>query len=280
MRNNKGKLIAVFNPSYHREGSTLVSMSLGIAMEYLYNVRVLLINKSGSMSYMERYVENEIDINFTMDSLKVFNSSISAKQIETFSTKINNNLYMIAGSNLPVDVAIEDEDFEENLIAESLASFDIVIVDMPTTVRKENLRYLTNADIVLAVMTADEIMLDDIFTKKSKKDVKQVLLQENTLAIINQMYESWNINNELGRLSKRYGFKNIAGLTYDGNVYKACTSNRNLYSFMQKELKEVKLPFPTQISELTEYIKDKMDLDVVDKVVVSKGFLDILFRGK
>jgi hypothetical protein len=52
----------------------------------------------------------------------------------------------------------------------------------------------------------------------------------------------------------RYSIKDLFGLNYDGDVLNACCSDRNLYSFLMKELECEKNIFALQLKESCEFL--------------------------
>lgn len=276
----KGKLITIFNPGNHGDGSTTISTSLGIGLQYMSNKKVLLVNRSGSMSYMERYMENEVDAIYTYDTLKIFNNNISVKQLMTFATQINENFYLVAGSSLPKAINKAEDLFEDNFINECLTAFDAVIADVPSGVKEENKSYLERADLVLAIMRPNEIMLDDIFKKPGKDKLRQYIKMEKTLPVFNMLYSEWNIEKELMKLNKKYDLDYSFGIVSDGTLYEACNKKRQLYTYIRSEMTQQNNLFPQQIRELCEVVASRLDINLVEKLNVSKSIFERFFsRG-
>lgn len=280
MRTNKGKLITVFVPGNHGAGGTTLASGIGISLQYFLNKKVLLINKSGSWSYMERFLDNEpgLKFNYTIDDLQAFNSSVNKDYIKTFATKINDDLFIIAGSSYSKDITVRDEAFEERLIEESLAAFDIVIVDVPTGVRHENLKYLDASDLILAVMTPNDIMLEDIYAKPAKEAEKQYLQAPNAVPVFNMMPEGQEYDKEMSRLNKKYKLDRSFGVIFDYSVRNACCTDRRFYTYLRSELDKANYVFPQQMKELCAMICTRLEVDYPSEVPAKTGFFNKLFK--
>lgn len=275
MRDVRGKLISVFNPGKHGAGSTTIANGLGIALEYFTDKKVLLVNKSGCWSSMEKFIENDIQVQYTIDNLKVFNSSISAKMIETYATMINENLYMVAGSVISEEIHKQDFNFEERFIVESLKVYDIVIADLPARVRDTNEMYLEKADLIVAVTKYNEIDLDDIYIKPSYAESKKILTGNKTYTVINYMDSKLNIPKEVERLKKKYKFIHAYGFAFDGCITTACCKDRKMYSFLQDELDKENHVFPQQMKEFTDAVANILELNYIEKP--KKNLLGYIF---
>lgn len=276
MRETMGKFITVFNAGKHGAGSTTIANALGIALEYYTGKKVLLVNKSGYWSSMEKFIENNIQVQYTIDNLKVFNSSITAKIIETYATMINENLYMIAGSSINDENDKLDNEFEENFCDECMKAYDIVIADLPSRVKETNIQCLNKADLIIAVTKYNEIDLDDIYTKPDYVQSKEILLSDKTYTVINYMDRDWDIPKEISRLKKQYSFKNAYGFVHDGSIINACCKQRQMYSFLRDELDKEKYIFPQQMKEFSLEIAKIIDTDQIEKP--KKSFLKQLFK--
>lgn len=277
MRINKGKLITVFVPGKHGAGGTTLAAGVGISLQYLLNKKVLLINKSGTWSYMEKFIDNEpgLKFNYSIDDLQTFNSSVNKDYIKTFATKINDDLFIIPGSSYSKDISVADAAFEERLIEESLEAFDVVVVDVPTGVRPESFKYLETSDLILAVMTPNDIMLDDIYENKFESQFVQA---PNTLLVFNMMPEGQEYEKELNRLNKKYKLNRSFGVIFDYSVRAACCRDRKFYSYLRGELDKTNYVFPQQMKELCAMVCTHLDMHYPSEVPVKTGFLNKIFR--
>lgn len=258
MREAKGKLICIWSPILHGEGCSTITNAVGFALNHYTGKKTLIVNKSGTLSHMENYIAHDIEIKYSMDNLKIFNSSIKSEHISTYATQINNDLYMIAGSRINREITKEDKGFEELFIKRCLDGFELVVVDMNTGVREDSGLYLNRADVILAVTAPNDIVLGKVFKYPGFMEVMQYLNDEKTVYIFNKLYDGWNTAKIVDRLKKKYSIRSAYGLNYDGDVLDACCTNLNFYSFMIKELKKSASEYAGQISDICEYLADRL----------------------
>ncbi|MGE5629798.1 MAG: hypothetical protein ACM3TR_01735 [Caulobacteraceae bacterium] len=278
MRGTRGKLITVFNPYKHGAGSTTIANGLGICLGYYTGKKVLLVNKSGCWSSMERFIEGDIHVQYTIDNLKVYNSSIKGNTIKTYATMINENLYMVAGSTISNEAERHDYDFEERFIEESVKAFDIVVADVPSGVKYENAKYIEKADIIIAVVKYNEIDLDDIYESAGMSNIRDCLSRDNTHIAVNFMDKDWDMPKETERLKKKYGLGETYGFAYDGSVINACCKKRKMYSYLCEELGSENNIFPQQLKEFTDMLMGKLGCCSIEKH--KKGIFDFLLRSR
>jgi len=254
MRGAKGKLICTWSPMLHGEGCSTLACGIGIGLQYLSGKKVLIVNKSNSASHMERYVEKDIEIKYSMDNLKIFNKEIKTEHIFTYATRINKDLYMIAGSRLNRDIIGENSEFDKIFLEKCLAGFDLVITDLDTGVRDDNRPYLDQADKILAVVTPNEIIIDKLYDEYRVRDALGYFTDDKAVVIINKLCEGWDTAGVIGRYKNRYSLSDIFGLNYDGDALNACCTDKNFYSFLMKEAKREKNIFIKQLSEICRFL--------------------------
>ncbi|HYE12173.1 MAG TPA: hypothetical protein VEF53_18545 [Patescibacteria group bacterium] len=260
MRGSKGKLICIWSPVLHGEGCSTLACSLGFGMQYFSGKKVLVVNKSNSTSQMEKYVEKDIQIKYSMDNLKIFNLGIRTEHILTYATQVNTGLYMIAGSRFNKEITRENNDFDRLFIGRCLEGFDIVICDMDTGVREENKLYLDSADNIIAVFTPNEIIIDELYQHPGMKEILHYFANEKTISIINKLYDGWDISKMVGKFKNKYSLPKIFGLNYDGDVLNSCCSDKNFYSFLMKEIKRGKNEYMKQIADICDLLADTLYL--------------------
>lgn len=253
MRDQMGKLITVWVPGLHGGGGTTVTSAVGIGLKHYSDKKILIINKSGNWSYLERFIEDDIKIKYTLDDLKVFNTGLEVEHIFTYATQIKDNLYMLAASKIDNKVSKVDDNFEDIFLNKCLEGFDIVIADVSTGIREDNNKYLEHADIILCVYPPNEIMLDDLYNN-SNVNIKYLLNNKKTLHIFNKMFDGWDILSELRKLNKRYNIENSYGLVFDGNIFEACCRRKKFYSYFTNELESCSSLFTYEISLICHYI--------------------------
>ena len=261
MRGVKGKLICIWSPVMHGVGCSTLACAIGFGMQYYSGKRVLIVNKSNSVSHMEKYVEKDIKIKYSMDNLKIFNTGIKTEHILTYATQMNKDLYMIAGSRLNKEITKENNDFDKLFIDKCLDAFDIVIADVDTGVRKENKLYLDRAEKIIAVFTPNEIIIDELYQHQGVQGVLDYFTDEKTVSIINKLYDGWETCRVLGRYKSKYSLANAFGLDYDGDVLNACCTDMVFYSFLMKELKRDKNGYVKQLSEVCNFLISELYME-------------------
>ncbi|HOS70342.1 MAG TPA: hypothetical protein PL076_09570 [Bacillota bacterium] len=268
MRGTKGKLICTWSPMLHGEGCSTLACGIGIGLQHFSGKKVLIVNKSNSTSHMERYVEKDIEIKYSMDNLKIFNKGIKTEHILTYATHIKKDLYMIAGSRLNRYITGENNEFDKIFLEKCLAGFDIVITDLDTGVRDDNRLYLDQADIILAVVTPNEIIIDELYDDHGVREALGYFTGEKAVAIINKLCDGWDTVGVIGRYKCRYSLSDTFGLNYDGDVLNACCTDRNFYSFLMKETKREKNVFVKQLSEICRFLIGRLCIEnnAADKI--------------
>ncbi|HYF75009.1 MAG TPA: hypothetical protein VD757_00365, partial [Candidatus Nitrosocosmicus sp.] len=132
MRGIKGKLICTWSPVLHGEGASTLACSVGFGMQFYSGKKVLIVNKSNSSSHMEKYVDKDIEIKYSMDNLRIFSTGIQTDHVLTYATQVNKELYMIAGSRFNKAITGEPGDFDRLFLDRCLEEFDIVVADIDT----------------------------------------------------------------------------------------------------------------------------------------------------
>lgn len=258
MRVSKGKLICIWSPVLHGEGCSTLACALGFGLQHHSGKKVLIVNKSNSISHMEKYMSRDIEIKYSMDNLKIFNTEIRTEHILTYATQVNASLYMIAGSRLKKEITRENNDFDRFFIDKCLEGFDIVITDMDTGVREENKLYLDHADKIIAVFTPNEIIMDELYKHQGMKTVFDYFIAEKTVSIVNKLYDGWDTRKILDKYMSKYSLSKTFGLNYDGDVLNSCCTNNDFYSFLMKEIKRDKNEYVHQLSEICDSLLDEL----------------------
>lgn len=264
MRGAKGKLICIWSPVMHGEGCSTLACSIGFGMQYCSRKRVLIVNKGNSASHMEKYVGKDIEIKYSMDNLKIFNTGIKTEHVLTYATQMNTDLYMIAGSRFNKEITKENNDFDRLFINKCLDGFDIVIADVDTGVRQENKLYLDQADKIIAAFTPNEIIIDEMYQNQAMHEILEYFADEKTVGIINKLYDGWDTGRVLDRYKSKYSLSNVFGLNYDGDVLNACCSDKNFYSFLMKEIKRDKNKYVKQLTEVCDFLAGELKLYMED----------------
>lgn len=261
MRGEKGKLISVWSPVLHGEGCSTLACSIGFGIQHFTGKKVLVVNKSNSTSHMEKYVEKDIEIKYSMDNLKIFNTGIRSEHILTYATQVNTGLYMLAGSRLNREITKESIDFDRLFIEKCLEGFDIVVADIDTGIRAENRLYLDASDSIVAVLAPNEIIIQELFRNAEMRDVMGYFTDARTVNIINKLYEGWDSCRVIGRYNSRYSLTKTFGLNYNGDILNACCNDRNLYSFLMKEIRRRKNEYVKQLSRICEFLAGELSME-------------------
>jgi cellulose biosynthesis protein BcsQ len=280
MMKQNGRLITVWVPGNHGAGGSTVADGIGIGMQYLIGMKTLIVNFSGKWSYMERFLENDISIKYSMDYLKSFGQAIDFNHINTFSTQINNKLSIIPGTKLQSCGDEDDRKFEKCLLQRCLEGYDFVIADITTGIRDDNKALLDMSDIIIAVMTPNEIMLDDIVNELGKTQILKYLRDSKTIPVFNMMGYKNNIERELRRLSVKYDFEACFGINTDDSVFEACCKDKKMYTYMMNGLEKGTEAFPKQIEELCVLIAEKLGIVGYDSENTGASLIKRLFRRR
>lgn len=280
MRGGKGKLICIWSPVLHGEGCSTLADAVGFGIQLLTDRKVLIMNHSGCLSYMERFIENDIKIRYTLDSLKIFTESLQIEHIHTYATRINSNLFMIAGSRIDKKITKEGNGFDSMLIDRCLEGFDVVIVDLSTGIREDNRQYLERADHVIAVVSPNEIMLEELFSSQQYEEARMYLLNRSkTTVILNKLHEGWALHGQIARFKRHFGFEQIMGVCYDGDILKACCHDRNFYSYLCGGIKHSENIFIQQVTDVCEYLIERLNIEAVLKQE-KNSFISKLLKRK
>lgn len=261
MRGSKGKLICIWSPVLHGEGCSTLACALGFGIQNLSGKKVLIVNNSNSTSHMEKYVEKDIEIKYSMDNLKIFNTGIRTEHILTYATQVNTSLYMIAGSRFNKEITRENKDFDRLFIDKCLEGFDIVIADMDTGVREGNRLYLDQADNIIAVFTPNEIIMDELHQYTGMSEILDYFTNEKTISIINKLYDGWETKRVTGKFESKYSLNKSFGLNYDGEVLYSCCTDNDFYSFLMREIKREKNGYVKQLVDICDFLIDALYME-------------------
>ena len=260
MRGERGKLVCVWSPVLHGEGCSTLACSIGLGAHHITGSRVLIVNKSSSISSVESFLEKDIKIKYSMDNLKIFGTEIRTDHILTYATQVNTDLYMIAGSRLDKEITGENEDFERLFINSCLEGFDLTIVDLDTGIREKNSLYLDSADKIISVFTPNEIVLDKLFKEAALRPALDYFTDNRTVHVINRLHSSWETKSVLNRYKSRYSLSHAFGLDYNGELLNACCTDRAFYSFCMKELNSRKRGYIKQLYDICSFLASELSM--------------------
>ncbi len=281
MRRNKGVLVCIWSPLLHGEGCSTVAAAVGFGLQRLTAGKVIMINRSDHLSYMERFIERDMEVKYTLDSLKVFNESLQVEHIRTYATRINPDLFMIAGSRLDDALTKTGRGFDAVLLDRCLEGFDIVLVDLTSGVKTENKQYLERADQIIAVVTPNAIMLEELFSNIKYQEANRYLLDQNkTTVVLNKLYPDKDWSGQAAGLKRRFSFEHVFGISYDSEVMTACCQDRNFYSYFSGSIACQEYAFASEISEICGFMAKRLKIPEAQAVRYEKRSLFNRFLKK
>ncbi|MDF2840372.1 MAG: hypothetical protein K0Q99_1144 [Clostridia bacterium] len=262
MRDTRGSLISVWVPGNHGAGGSTISIALGIALQHLTNKKTLIVNMGSTRNYMEQYMQNDAISRFSMDYLKSFDLDINAEHIKTYSSAINDMLHVLPNCKIDKEISKVGESFYQRFLESALEAYEIVIVDLETGLCKEKQMFLDGAEVILAVMNQNEMMLKDLL--RINKQIKGYIQGDKTLAVFNGLMEESNTIKTLSRLNKGLGLKGSYGISFDNNVNKAACCDGKLYSFLKNEMNKKKTHslMTEQMMELSRIVAEKLFIPI------------------
>lgn len=260
MRGEIGKLVCIWSPVLHGEGCSTLACSIGFGLQHRSGRRVLVVNKSNSTSNIEKFVEKDIEIKYSLDNLKIFGNGIRTDHILTYATQVNTGLYMIAGARLGKVITGENKEFDRLFIDRCLEGFDLVIVDLDAGIGEESRLYLDRADSVIAVSTPNEIAVDQLFNDPALKAALKYFIDERTVNVINKLHSDWETDSVVTRYKSRYSLRKSFGLDYDGDLLNACCTDKNFYSFFMNRVKCRKSDYMKQLSDICSFIAGELSI--------------------
>lgn len=278
MRGEKGKLVCVWSPVLHGEGCSTLACSIGFGLHHQSGKRVLIVNKSNSISSIEQFIEKDIEIKYSIDNLIIFNTGIRTDHILTYATQINTGLYIIAGSRLDKGGTEENKEFDRLFIDRCLEGFDLVIADVDTGVKEKNRLYLDRADNIISVITPNEIAIDHLFKDTALQTALHYFADEKTVHVINKLHSSWEINSVVNRYKSRYSIYKTFGLNYEGDLLNACCMDKSFYSFFMKKINCRKCDYMQQVNDICSFIVSELSIEEKANEGILHGSLLKRFR--
>ena len=276
MRDKKGSLIAVWVPGNHGAGGSTIANSIGITLQHITDKRTLIINMGSPRNYMEQYLKNDVDARFSMDHLRSFNMNISAEHIKIYASGINDLLYILPNCRITREMSKVEEGFYQRFLEKALEAYEIVIVDLETGLNRENEMFLSHADVILAVMNENEIMLRELF--ESSKTIREYVKNDKTIPVFNGLHCAGGELKTLKRYNNRLELNSSYGVCFDIAANKAACCEGKLYSFFKKELnkKSSNIAMIEQIKELSCIIADKLFIPIED-IQYNSRLINIIF---
>lgn len=278
MRGEKGKVICVWSPMQHGEGCTTLACSLGFGLNLRSRERMLIVNRNDSITGMENFVEKDITIKYSMDNLKIFNEGIGAEHIMTYATPINSNLHMLAGSRLDKKITGICSEFDRLFLDGCTESYELTIIDLGIGSERESSIYLEYADIVIAVVTPNEIMLDQLFGSCVKQAALKHFTDNKAVVVVNKLCSEWNANNVIERYREIFSMDSVYGINYDGDLLNSCCIDRRMYSFFMNNFGSRRNECMQQINRLCIEVADKLGIIWTEDEAVMPGSLFSRFR--
>ena len=279
MRDNKGSLIAVWVPGNHGAGGSTIANSIGIALQHITDKKTLIVNMGSPRNYMEQYMKNDVDVRFSMDYLRSFNMDLSTEHIKIYASGVNDMLYILPNCRITREISMVEDGFYKRFLEKALEAYEIVVVDLETGLNKENQMFLNNADIILAVMNENELMLKELF--ESNETIREYINNDKTIPIFNGLHCTGEEVKTLKRFNNRLGLNSSFGIYFDIKANKAACCEGKLYSLLKKELnkKNSNVHLVEQMKELSYIIAEKLFIPLEDLQDNTKLF-SVLFPGK
>jgi|GEM_PF-773350 len=284
MRGAKGRLISIWMPGIHGAGGSTITLMVAIAMQHLTSKKVLILNMGCKGNYLEQYIKNDMDVRFSMDYLKSFGLGISAEHIKTYSSKVNDNLFILPNSNISNEINKVERCYYEQFIEKSLEAFDFVIVDLGTGLSREKELFLDKSDVMLAVLSGNVMMLKDIMD--TDPIIRAYMQHDKVMPIVNGLHEGENDMMRLGRFNKYLGLRTSFGISYDLHIKEAACFEGRFYSFLKRELnkKRINYGIAGQAIELCKIITERLliEIDSIQDGVSLVGmiFSKVRLRGE
>jgi Flp pilus assembly CpaE family ATPase len=280
MRVSKGKLISVWVPGNHGAGGSTIAIALGIAMQHIINKRVLIVNMGSCKNYMEQYMQNDVKTSFSMDYLKSFGDGITQEHIKIYASAVNDYLYILPNCKLDKLVSRAGESFYERFIEEALEAFDVVIVDLETSINKEKQLFLDKADQIIAVLNNNVIMLKELFEYST--EVSTYIYNSKTLPLFNALHHEGREEKDLSRLNRSLKLNASFGVNFDVGASNAACRDGKLYSFLKRELskKRSSSTLAVQMLELGSLITDRLLIPVEKQSKGERIFSSFFSRAR
>jgi hypothetical protein len=143
---------------------------------------------------------------------------------------------------------------------------------LDTGAREENRLFLEHADRIVAVVTPNEIILDELHKNPSMKGIYDYFSNSKAIHVVNKLYEGWDAGRVTARYRSRYSMDTVFALNYDGDVLNSCCTDRRFYSFLIKELKREKNEYAKQIAHICSFLTEElcMEKDIRDSIKYRK----------
>ena len=260
MRGEKGKVICVWSPLQQGEGCTTIACSLGFGLHFRSGVRTLIVNKSNSIAGMERFLEKDIKIKYSIDNLKVFNEGIKPSHIVTYATQINSGLHMLAGPRLDKEITGVGTEFDRFFLDGCAEGFELTIADLGTGITPDKLAYLEYADLIIAVVTPNEIIMEQLFSSSDCQAALGYFTENKAAVVVNKLCSDWDASSVAGRYRKLFSLDGVYGLDYDGNLLNACCIDRKMYSFFMNRFSSRKYEYMQQLNMLCGFVEEKLGI--------------------
>lgn len=279
MRGEKGRLICVWSPLLQGEGCSTVACTMALALQHRTGGQVLLADRSSSISGISSYIENDIEIRYSIDDLKIFGQGIRAEHVKTYGTRVNNELYMLAGSRLERGKDTEDSEFDRRFLDSCLEGFDLVVADIGAGMSGRKKLYLDRADCIVPVLSPNEVIIDKLLGGALTQETLEYFRGKRTVHIINKLHGSWQVHSVLGRYRSMYGMAAPFGFEYEGDLLKACCMERKLYSYFSRCFRNKSCEYMRQLDTACSFIAGRLSLDEgYEETAVAGGLISKLRR--
>lgn len=268
----KGKLIAFYSPIAHGTGTSTCALATAIMLNQLTGKSTLFINQSGFFSPVEKYLSAEIQGSYTVDFIRDFGSP--SKENFAFSNRINESLFFLSGS-LKGD---KSSPCDEALCKAALEHFDFVVVDLPSGVRSSLNIHAQFADVLVPVITTDEVHLENLFHDPHYTRQKTFIQQhrDKLIWLINKFPPGEDVVKGMTRISNLFGLDRAVGATFDKDLLVWASQKKMFYTFCVEQQR--KNEYLHYVSELTRLLLESLNVGVTKTVVKEVPFYKRLLR--
>jgi hypothetical protein len=262
-----GKLIVIWNPIQAELGASSLSISLGTILTKYDFKRTLLMNYSHDLD-MERYIEGDVDVAYSLDDLKVLRS-MTFDVLKMYVTSINDKLDILGGYKLPKDMVEGNKNYSLYCIEVALQKYDYVVVDISNRFRT---KILDRADIIISLLPFDRFKLD----KLTSSDVLPYVKKDNTICVFNKL--PLGLEDEL-KILRNYNIKEYLYLPVDSNIHFYSVIKPRLYSYLVDNIRS-RDPYIEQVKELNHLVQGKTDPDLYNLDESKSSKLSSILRKK
>lgn len=198
------KVISIYNER-ERAGSTTTAITLAVIFSWYANKKTLLINFSQDNA-MEQYL-SDVKVRYGLVYLKALKEDL--RDIKMFTTQVNDNLSVIGYGELE-----DDDEFIDKLLGKARKEYEIIILDLSNSIRKEQLN--KKANIILGLMPFDISKLD--IENEDKRMILFNAIPSEAKDVVKEMIDE--------------KVKNSTVVTFNTNIWYQISMRDSIYSYL------------------------------------------------